>query len=659
MISFLKKIPLTLKLVLIGTIPIIFLIYFSMVIYKGKKQKLEVMGDYIERINQSAVLGDLINNLGIERKFSIRYLLTDSFFNELSQQRTISDSIINEIVQENDFGLSGFKEYTFLDELPAVRSKISTTTPAFSINSVIDYYSSTIYKLNSLNASIPSSNVYLTSIYQDLLAQKILSDYITIFEIIRTNVFNSLNSRQYMVETLLGSYGAYKTIKSYEIEFRLKASAQSSELFDSIRNKTSFKPTMDYLDSLFTNFEYDNTYDANEWWQISSTGIAFIKEMQHNLWQSAESQMVIAYNTEKKLQNVAFILIAISILFVVAFVFFFAGIILSQLREIKNAARKISRGATGVNLKNMPRGTIGSLAKSILQIERNNLTMARAANEIGSGNFNVKINPRSEDDLLGKSIQKMKHDLREFNSQKDKIQKETLDLVRKRDEFFSMTSHELKTPVTSLKAYTQLLLMDANNPGDTDEKVRKGMLEKIEKQVDKLVTLINDLLDTSRLQYGELHYHKRAVKLNNVVSGIISEIQLSNPEHRIIFQKNINVQVFVDEDRIGQVVSNLLTNAIKYAPQSKEIIVRLDKHGDKVICSVRDFGYGIESYHYEKIFERFYRISEENMHTFPGLGVGLFISKQIIEKHDGRLWLDSELGKGSTFYFELSVFTKS
>src|SRR5690606_9285847 len=110
-----------------------------------------------------------------------------------------------------------------------------------------------------------------------------------------------------------------------------------------------------------------------------------------------------------------------------------------------------------------------------------------------------------------------------------------------------------------------------------------------------------------------------------------------------------------DQNRIGQVVTNLLTNAIKYAPESKEIIVRLERKENTVVCSIRDFGYGIRKSEQDRIFERFYRISGENLHTYPGLGLGLFISKQIIDMHDGNLWLESEYGEGSVFYFELPL----
>jgi signal transduction histidine kinase len=300
----------------------------------------------------------------------------------------------------------------------------------------------------------------------------------------------------------------------------------------------------------------------------------------------------------------------------------------------------------------MPKGVIGKLANCIIDIDKNNLALAQAANQIGKGNFNVKVVPRSEYDLLGISVKKMKHDLIEFASQKDKIQKETEDLVYRRDEFFSIASHELKTPVTSLKAYTQLLLMDA---AANDDSQHKNMLERMDLQINKLTALINDLLDTSKIENGHLSYNKEYFQLKDVISEVIAAIQPVLTENEIVFKNKANANIYGDRDRIGQVVSNFIMNAIKYAPESKQIIVELNKEDGKVICSVQDFGKGIAAEEQQKIFERFYRVSGNNLNTFPGLGLGLFICKDIIEKHDGKIGVESEKGRGSIFYFELPV----
>jgi signal transduction histidine kinase len=409
---------------------------------------------------------------------------------------------------------------------------------------------------------------------------------------------------------------------------------------------------MSYLDKVFGTFKFDSTYSSAEWWEVSTEGMRVLKKQQERLWESADKRMKDIYQHELNLKNATLIFLIISILFVTGLLTYLVTHIRSLLREIKQAARKISRGETGLNLQNMPKGTIGSLAKSIIQIDKNNLLLAQAANEIGQGNFNVLIKPRSEKDLLSISIKKMKADLRNFAAEKDKIQKETEELVQRRDEFFSIASHELKTPITSLKAYTQLLLMDAEGLYENQNLM---MLSKMDNQIDKLTSLISVLLDSSKVQAGKLSYNKQPFEINKLTGEIIEELRPTSPNQELIFQGDIKAEVLGDRERIAQVIKNLLLNAIKYAQDSKKIIVKLSRTGNKVICSVQDFGKGILDIEHTKIFERFYRVLGNNLHTYPGLGLGLFISKEIIEKHGGKIWVESERGKGSTFYFELPV----
>jgi signal transduction histidine kinase len=246
----------------------------------------------------------------------------------------------------------------------------------------------------------------------------------------------------------------------------------------------------------------------------------------------------------------------------------------------------------------------------------------------------------------------MKADLKNFAAEKDKVQKETEELVQRRDEFFSIASHELKTPITSLKAYTQLLLMDAEG---LPENQNVMMLSKMDSQIDKLTSLISVLLDSSKVQAGRLSYSKEPFEISELTGEIIEELSPTSPNQELIYQTNIKANVLGDRERIAQVIRNLLLNAIRYAQDSKKIIVRLSRTDDKVICSVQDFGKGILEIEHTKIFERFYRVLGNNLHTYPGLGLGLFISKEIIDKHGGKIWVESEKGKGSTFYFQLPI----
>jgi signal transduction histidine kinase len=652
MLIVFRKLPLTYKLLLIGIIPIIFLAFFSVVIYREQSQRVALISDHIERVQQSEDLGELIIELARERKFSFQYAIKRADLKEIAEQREKTDSVIAILSASEDAYLKDFEKYTSLDQLPAMRMNIDTGKN-FVPREILQFYTDVILRLTTINSSTPSSHTFLQPVYQDLITQRTLSEMIAYLGIIRINIFEALFTGQDMRQTLEATLGDYKTFISYEKEFLAKASPQSISTYNNRKKLSDYKPTRDYIERLFSKMEFDNTYDADAWWTVSTEGLKTVRQQQRNLWLSVDKRMKALYEKENNYKNATFVFLIVSMIFVIIFVAYSINDISKLLRELKLAARKISKGETGIELNNMPTGVIGNLAKSIAQIDKNNVSLAKAADEIGKGNFSMVIKPRSDNDLLSHSIKQMKKNLREFTAQKDKLQQETLDLVNKRDEFFSVASHELKTPVTSLKAYTQLLLMDESElNGNSNHEV---MLKKMDLQINKLTCLINDLLDTSRLQNGKLVYTKSSFRFDEFVSEILAEIQLTTDITHIIIKKNDLVEVNADRDRIGQVLTNLLTNAIRFGRRSEEIIVESTVEGNHVICSVRDFGEGIDADQQDKIFDRFYRVSGNNLHTFPGLGLGLYIAKEIINRHDGNIRVESSKGCGSTFYFELPI----
>lgn len=651
MISFFRKLPLTFKLFMIGFIPFIFLIYFAILIHQEKSQKVRLIANYIQNVEQSKTIGELIAQLASERRLSYQYALKTGVHEKVVQQRAKTDSIIQVLKKSKDLAIANFSEYTFLNKLGETRNQLDTIAD-YGTYPVIQYYTNAIYRLNTLNANQPPSNTFLKPIYQDLIAQKILSELITSLGIIRTNVYDLLYTKDHVFETLFGTYGVYQVYGTYEKEFLIKASEASVNRYSALRSSSDYQKTMDYLDKIFSTFKIDSSYNAQTWWDVSTNGMQLLRGQQQQLWQRVDSGMKDIYQHEVNIKNGTLFLLVFVILFVILFVIFLVNHITKMLRELKLAARKISRGETGLDLKEMPRGIIGSLAKSITQIDKYNLLLAQAASEIGKGNFNTVIKPRSHKDLLSISIKKMKLDLRTFSQEKDKIQKETADLVQRRDEFFSIASHELKTPITSLKAYTQLLQMDFE---DAKNPQAEGMLAKMDLQIDKLTSLISALLDSSKVQEGQLHFTEQPFELNGLTKEIIKKITPSAAHMQIIFESDTAVNICGDRLRIGEVINNFLVNAIKYAQHSRKIIVDLKQQDQKAILSVKDFGNGIDAAEQTKIFERFYRILGDNLHTFPGLGLGLYISKEIIEHHRGKIWVESEKGNGSTFYFELPV----
>ncbi|WP_442589582.1 hybrid sensor histidine kinase/response regulator [Pedobacter sp. AW31-3R] len=222
---------------------------------------------------------------------------------------------------------------------------------------------------------------------------------------------------------------------------------------------------------------------------------------------------------------------------------------------------------------------------------------------------------------------------------------------RKKDEFISIASHELKTPLTSVKGYVQLLERSIDK-GDTP--TVKKHLQKAQVQLDKLNDLIADLLDISKIESGKLKFNKKHFDLNVLLDGIVEIIHQSNPEFTILKRGTVPQLIYADEMRIEQVIVNFLTNAIKYAPGTTEVHIDVSVEGEELKVAVRDFGIGIEKAQQESVFDKFYRVEETAIH-FQGLGIGLYISAEIIRRHQGTVGVNSALGEGSEFYFKIPL----
>lgn len=223
---------------------------------------------------------------------------------------------------------------------------------------------------------------------------------------------------------------------------------------------------------------------------------------------------------------------------------------------------------------------------------------------------------------------------------------------RLKDEFINMASHELKTPVTSLKIFTHVLDKKLTS-GNIDE--AKRYITKLNMQINKLTLLISDLLDLSRIQTGKMRFEKVGFNLDALIDETVEEIQGTTKDHKLKVEGSINRMITADRYRIYQVLVNLLTNAIKYSPKGGEILVSTEVKDGKAIVSVRDSGIGIDEKFQKKIFERLYQVTDSAEKTYPGLGVGLYVSSQIINEHKGNIWVESEKNKGSTFHFSLPL----
>lgn len=155
------------------------------------------------------------------------------------------------------------------------------------------------------------------------------------------------------------------------------------------------------------------------------------------------------------------------------------------------------------------------------------------------------------------------------------------------------------------------------------------------------------------MQTGKLALQIEAFDLDRLIHETVENVQAATTTHQLLIEGRTDAHVLGDKDRLGQVFINLLTNAVKYSPHADKVIVRLSREQEQAIVSVQDFGIGIDEAHHQKIFERFYQVTDPEERTYPGLGIGLYISREIVERHHGRIGVQSHKGEGATFSVSL------
>lgn len=226
---------------------------------------------------------------------------------------------------------------------------------------------------------------------------------------------------------------------------------------------------------------------------------------------------------------------------------------------------------------------------------------------------------------------------------------EIKELERKKDEFIGAASHELKTPLTSIQAYVELLERTIKQ-GDIE--TANAYIKKTRNTINRMNTLIMDMLDLSKIHEGKLACTFKVFNPMKLINNSVESIK-HIVSHEIILKGKITQSILGDEHRLDQVLTNLLTNSVKYSPESGKVMVVLEEDNNEIIVEVKDLGIGIPKEKQKHIFDRFYRA--EDQIKYQGLGIGLFIASEIIKQHKGKLWVESEPNKGSSFFFSIPV----
>jgi signal transduction histidine kinase len=267
--------------------------------------------------------------------------------------------------------------------------------------------------------------------------------------------------------------------------------------------------------------------------------------------------------------------------------------------------------------------------------------MAQAARRMETGDYSTRVSTTSRDEVgqLATAFNRMSEELG--------------NLEQSRRDLVANVSHELKTPITAIRAHLENLLDGVEQPAPET-------LQVMLTQSERLGRLVEQLLDLSKLESGEVPLQREDVTLEPLVEQVVSEIEVARPERGVRLEHHLPADlppVDVDRERVHQVLFNLVDNAVRFTPQGGEVTVSAQRHNGSVEITVADTGMGISAEHLPRLFERFYRVDTARSREDGGTGIGLAIARSVVEMHGGHIKAESELGRGSIFTFDLPVAT--
>lgn len=301
----------------------------------------------------------------------------------------------------------------------------------------------------------------------------------------------------------------------------------------------------------------------------------------------------------------------------------------------------------------LPENEIGKVMNAIEKsIDENSIQSVEYQLQMPSGKcwFEARIISSNPDEVyaLIRDITERKHAETELK----KSYEELKELDRLKSEFTALISHEIRTPLTSIKGYVDLVLDETM--GELNEN-QKMCLHTVSDNVSRLARLISDVLDISKIERGEFRLNRGPINLKNTLEKVLKELIPIATKKRINLKLDVNdLATNADKDRMAQVFTNLIENAIKFSPENTEVIISgKEELNEKIHITIQDQGIGIANDEFDKIFDRFYQIDASNKRKIGGTGLGLAVCKNIIHAHDGKIWVESEIGKGSTFHVVL------
>jgi signal transduction histidine kinase/DNA-binding response OmpR family regulator/HAMP domain-containing protein len=415
--GFFNRLTLPAKLILIAALPLFFLLFVAIEYNKEKTDKLATIDAYRQRINLAININTLIDQLQLERRYSFGYTLKEKWQNEMLEQRTKTDNVLRELDDDFNEALPRFETYTFLNELKDYRQRIDAKI--LQPMEVMNFYTNVIFRLNTLNNVAVGNVVYLRPIAQTLTGQKILSDIVTYQGIVRAQIYYMLETKRSDPSMIASVNQLQNIIDSYVNEYYVRSSPASVSAYNKLKEDHDIQITSGIQREIRRTNRVDTTVNSEYWWNTSANALDKLKALQRKMIAESKTGAEAIYNKEVQKQRLGWVVLLAVLLFVVVMVVYMINLISRSLAELREAAQELAVGHTDIGIRPRSNDAIGSLARSILAVDKNNKELALAARSIGEGNFDVDVRPRSDEDILGNAVRRMKENLRQFRKEND------------------------------------------------------------------------------------------------------------------------------------------------------------------------------------------------------------------------------------------------
>lgn len=416
----LSHLPVQIKLILIGLIPLAFLIYLAIQVIKENNSRIDIVTNVVKDIDKGALVMELSSALHQERRVTYGYLYNNFSLSELAAVKFHTNEALSKLEKVLDSDFTNYTRFTLLDELSRYRNDVLNSN--INVNQVLDYYTNVLFKIHASNSMSVSNIPYLKPIEKDVASLESLSQVLNYFGMLRAKIYSAARINSHNTQEYAAIRQYYSLIESYWQEYQVKADTASVKKVQAIAAETASVYIDSTLKYVVNNSALPDSFDANKWWISTSSLVDKLRTLQNSFISSTRQKAQLIHEAEKTSLNTNLTILFLIIALVIFLVFYTIKNINDVLTALKHAAERIAKGETHIALPAVTNDAIGSLASSIHTIDINSAQLAKAANAIGSGDFSVNIHPRSEKDVLGNALVKMKTDLAAYRREnKEKL----------------------------------------------------------------------------------------------------------------------------------------------------------------------------------------------------------------------------------------------